>query len=85
MSTNTQKLTYYQKNRDLILKKAKEYYENNKEKRREYGRNRYHNMTTEEIDKINENRRYRYCRLSEEIKNKKRKYARNRYYMIKAF
>lgn len=81
MTTNTQKLTYYQKNRDLILKKAKEYYENNKEKRREYGRNRYHNMTTEEIDKINENRRYRYCRLSEEIKNKKRKYARNRYYM----
>ena len=56
-----------------------------KKKRREYGRNRYHNMTTEEIDKINENRRYRYCRLSEEIKNKKRKYARNRYYMIKAF
>ena len=85
MSTNTQKLTYYQTNRDLILKKAKEYYENNKEKRREYGRNRYHNMTTEEIDKINENRRYRYYRLSEEIKNKKRKYARNRYYMIKAF
>ena len=85
MGTNTQKLTYYQTNRDLILKKAKEYYENNKEKRREYGRNRYHNMTTEEIDKINENRRYRYCRLSEEIKNKKRKYARNRYYMIKAF
>lgn len=42
-------------------------------------------ITTEEIDKINENRRYRYCRLSEEIKNKKRKYARNRYYMIKAF
>ena len=82
MSTNTQKLTYYQKNRDLILKKAKEYYENNKEKRREYGRNRYHNMTTEEIDKINENRRYRYCRLSEEIKNKKRKYARNRYFNI---
>ena len=81
MTTNTQKLTYYQKNRDLILKKAKEYYENNKEKRREYGRNRYHNMTTEEIDQINENRRYRYCRLSEEIKNKKRKYARNRYYM----
>lgn len=72
MSTNTQKLTYYQKNRDLILKTAKEYYENNKEKRREYGRNRYHNMTTEEIDKINENRRCRYCRLSEEIKNKKR-------------
>ena len=34
MSTNTQKLTYYQTNRDLILKKAKEYYENNKEKKK---------------------------------------------------
>ena len=34
MSTDIQKLTRYQKNRDVILKRAKEYYEKNKEKRR---------------------------------------------------
>ena len=32
MSENTQNLTYYQKNRGLLLKKAKEFYDNNKEK-----------------------------------------------------
>ena len=32
MSTNIQQLTYYQRNRDTILQKAKEYDEKNKEK-----------------------------------------------------
>ena len=31
MSENTD-LTYYQKNRDVILNRAKDYYENNKER-----------------------------------------------------
>lgn len=35
MSKNTEQ-TYYQKNRDLILSKAKEYYEKNKDTRKEY-------------------------------------------------
>ena len=48
MSRNTQEITYYQKNRDKILNKAKEYYQKNKEKRKEYRKNRYHNMTAEE-------------------------------------
>ena len=34
MSENTD-LTYYQKNQDVILNKAKDYYENNKERLRE--------------------------------------------------
>ena len=84
MSTNNQQLTYYQRNRDTILRKAKEYYEKNKEKRREYGRKRYRNMSAEERDEINECKRYEYSMLSEEIKNKKRERARNRYYLIKA-
>ena len=29
MSEESQKLTYYQKNRDAILQRSKEYYENN--------------------------------------------------------
>ena len=36
MSRVIQKLTRYQKNRDVILKRAKEYYKKNKEKRRQY-------------------------------------------------
>ena len=60
--------TYYQRNRDVILNRAKDYYENNKELlrererrktkyrelseeekniKKEYGRNRYHNMPEE--------------------------------------
>ena len=54
MSTNTQEITYYQKNRDKILNKAKEYYQKNKEKRKEYRKNRYHNVTAEEKNKVNE-------------------------------
>ena len=34
MSENTD-LTYFQKNRDVILNKAKDYYENNKKRLRE--------------------------------------------------
>ena len=30
MTTSTQKLTYYQRNRDTILQRSKDYYENNK-------------------------------------------------------
>ena len=55
--------TYYQRNRDAILNRAKDYQKNdiersrdarenteiylkeNKNKKREYGRNRYHNMS----------------------------------------
>ena len=33
-------LSYYQKSKDLILNKAKDYYENNKERLREQARNK---------------------------------------------
>ena len=56
-------LTYYQRNREVILNRAKDYYENDKKRlreqakentethlkkkkmRREYGKNRYRNMS----------------------------------------
>ena len=41
-------LTYYQKNRDVILNGAKDYYENNKETLREQARNKYRNLSEEE-------------------------------------
>ena len=45
MVENNQSLTYYQKNRDAILQRSKEYYGNNKEIRKAYRRDRFHNMT----------------------------------------
>ena len=60
--------TYYQKNRDVILNRAKNYYENDKKrltdqakdteedknKKIEYGRNRYHNMSEEKKQALKE-------------------------------
>ena len=64
MCTSNKEITSCQSNSDIILRKAREYYEKikrkeknimkkNREKRREYRRNRYHNMTIEEKRKIN--------------------------------
>ena len=57
---NSVELTHYQRSRDVILNKAKDYYENDKErlrgqnlseeeenKKTEYGKNRYRNMSEE--------------------------------------
>ena len=41
-------LTYYQKNRDVILNKAKDYYENDKKRLREQARDKYRNSSEEE-------------------------------------
>ena len=40
--------TYYQRNRGVIINKAKDYYKNNKEKLREQGRDKYRNLPEEE-------------------------------------
>ena len=37
-------LTYYQRNRDMILNWAKDYYENDKERLREQARDKYKNL-----------------------------------------
>ena len=41
-------LTYYQKNWDVILNRAKDYYENDKERLREQARDKYRNLSEEE-------------------------------------
>ena len=41
-------LTYYQRNRDVILNRAKDYYENDKERLREQARGKYRNLSEEE-------------------------------------
>ena len=50
MSENTD-LTYYQRNRDLLLNKKKDYYENNKEKLKEQARDKYRSLSKEEKTK----------------------------------
>ena len=47
-------LTYYQKNRDVILNRAKYYYENDKEKLRGQARDKYRNLSEEEKNKKRE-------------------------------
>ena len=36
--------TYYQKNRDIILNRVKDYYENNTERLTELAKNKYRNL-----------------------------------------
>ena len=41
-------LAYYQRNRDVILNNAKDYYENDKKRSREQARDKYRNLSEEE-------------------------------------
>ena len=41
-------LTYYQRNRDVILNKAKDYYENDKGRLREQARDKHRNLSEQE-------------------------------------
>ena len=86
MSEETQNLSKYIRRRDIVIQKNKEYYEKNKEKRREYARNRYHNMTKEQKAKQVEYRKAWFNRQSEdkqnEMREKAREYSRNRYHNL---
>ena len=53
ISENTD-LTYYQKNRDVILNKEKDYYKNNKDRLRVQGRDKYRNLSEQEKNKKRE-------------------------------
>ena len=69
-------LTYYQKNRDVILNKAKDYYENDKERLRGQARDKYRNLS-EEKNKKREYGRNRYRNMSEEKKQILKEYQKN--------
>ena len=63
-------LTYYQKNRDVILNRAKGYYENDKERLKEQAIDKQRNLSEEEINKKREYGKYRYRNISEEKKKR---------------
>ena len=65
-------LTYYQRNRDVILNRAKDYYENDKERLREQARDKYRNLSEEENNKKIKYGKNRYLNMSEEKKRTKR-------------
>ena len=47
-------LTNYQKNQDVILNRANDYYENDKKRSREQARGKYRNLSEEEKNKKRE-------------------------------
>ena len=57
--------TYYKRNRETILNRAKEYYENNKEILREKARNKYRELPEEEKNIKREYERNRYHNMSQ--------------------
>ena len=57
---NFVELTYYQRNRDVILNRVKDYYENDKERLREQARDKYRNLSEEEKNKKREYGKNRY-------------------------
>ena len=64
-------LTYYQRNRDVILNRAKDYYENDKKRLREQARDKYRNLSEEDKNKKREYKKNRYLNMSEEKKTKR--------------
>ena len=76
-------MIYYQKNRDVILNRAKDYYENDKERLREQARNKYRILSQEDKNKKREHRKNRY-HMSEEKKQRLKEYQKS-YHNSKKF
>ena len=68
--------TYYQKT-DVILKRAKDYYENDKKRLKEQVRDKYRNLSDKEKNKKREYGRNRYRNISKEEKQKLKEYQKN--------
>ena len=61
------------KNRDVILNRAKEYYQNDTERLRKQARDKYRNLSEEEKNKKREYGKNRYRNMSEEKKQRLKK------------
>ena len=65
------------KTRDVILNRAKDYYENDKEKLGEQARDKYRNLSEEEKTKKRQYGGNRYHNMSEEEKQRLKEYQKN--------
>ena len=78
MSENTN-LTYYQRNRDMVLSKAKDYYKNNNERLKKHAKDKYRNLSEEDKNKKREYGKNRYHNMSEEKKQRLKEYQKRKY------
>ena len=74
---NAVELAYYLKNEDVILNRAKDYCENDKEKLREQASDKYRNLSKEEKNKKREYGKNRYNNMSEEKQQRLKEYQKN--------
>ena len=70
-------LTYYQKNRDIILNRAKDFSGNDKERLREQARDKNRNLSEEEEIKKRKYGKNRYHLISGEKKKTLKEYQKN--------
>ena len=69
--------TYYERNRDVILNRAKDYYKNDKERLRDNVRDKYRNLSEEGKNKEWEYGRNKYHNMSKENKQRLKEYQKN--------
>ena len=60
----------------MILNRAKDYYENDKETLRQQARDKYRNLSEEEKNKKREYGKTRYLNMSEEKKKRRKEYQK---------
>ena len=70
-------LTYYQRSQDVILNRAKDFYENDKKRLKEQARYKYRNSSEEEKTKKGEYGKNRYCNTPKEKKQKLKDYRKH--------
>ena len=63
-------LTYYQRNQDVTLNRAIDYYENDKERLTEQARDKYRDVSEKQKNKKREYGKNRYGNMSEEKKKR---------------
>ena len=69
--------TYYPRNRDVILNRAKDRYENDEERLREQAINKYRSLLEEEKNKKREYGKNRYHKMPEKKKQRLKEYQKN--------
>ena len=70
-------LPYYQRNRNVILNTAKDYYEDDKERLKGQARDKSRNLSEEEKNKKRKYGKNRYRNMSEEKKQRLKEYKKN--------
>ena len=65
-----------QKNGDVTLNRANNYYKNNRERLRTQARDKYRNLSEEEKNKKRESGKNRYCNMSEEKEQRLKEYQK---------